>query len=395
MAGVSARSSSCTRAPRTTPGRTTPTAKPSVRDDGADDLLQPGPSGRLDHARGIELGKRLIAVAARLVARVVAGADPLEDGHDLRDLVVGRARELVQLEQAGTILGTGVREGVDDRKRLLAVRDVAGCLPRGLLTAPDAQQVVVELERDAEGPPEGVIAGDDGLVVRCEQRAGLDRRSDERRGLSADHVEVRIDAHGRVRPRGRDVEVLTLAERETRLVVEAHEPKHLPVGEPELREPVQGDAREAEQRVARVDRLRDAVYGPERGPMAALAIAVLDVVVDEAEVVAELHRGGSWQAKLVVARDRGVREEPEERSDPLAARGTRAIETEVVADHLVQAVGRGIVILDEADDLGFGVGDQVGEHDVTRGGGRHRAECTRNVFSASSLLGGGTSRTVG
>ena len=37
----------------------------------------------LDDAGGVELGQRLVAVAARLVAGVLAGAGPLEDGDDL------------------------------------------------------------------------------------------------------------------------------------------------------------------------------------------------------------------------------------------------------------------------------------------------------------------------
>ena len=53
------------------------------------------------------------------------------------------------------------------------------------------------------------------------------------------------------------------------------------------------DPRQAEQHVAGVDRLGDAVERPERRPVAPLAVAVLDVVVDEAEVVAELDGGGA------------------------------------------------------------------------------------------------------
>ena len=40
----------------------------------------------LDDAGRVELGERLVAVAAGLVAGVVAGAGPLEDGDDLGDL---------------------------------------------------------------------------------------------------------------------------------------------------------------------------------------------------------------------------------------------------------------------------------------------------------------------
>ena len=109
---------------------------------------------------------------------------------------------------------------------------------------------------------------------------------------------------------------------------------------------------------------------PQRRAVAALDVAVLDVVVDEREVVAELDRGGARQRPLVVAGDAGVGEQAEERPHPLAARRARPVECEVVADHLVEVVGRRIAILHEADDLALGIGDQGGEVDVRRRG-RH------------------------
>ena len=130
------------------------------------------------------------------------------------------------------------------------------------------------------------------------------------------------------------------------------------------------DPRQAEQRVAGVDGLRDPVDRPERGAVAPLDVAVLDVVVDEAEVVAQLHRRGTGQRTGVLAGDRGVGQQPEEGSDPLAPGGPGAVEREVVADHLVQPVGRGVAIGDQAQDLALGVGDQLVEVDVGRC--RHR-----------------------
>ena len=119
---------------------------------------------------------------------------------------------------------------------------------------------------------------------------------------------------------------------------------------------------------------------PQRRPMATLAVAVLDVVVDEAEVVAELDRRGARQRRAVIARDRRVGQEAEQGPDPLAAGRAGPIEGQVVADHLVQAVGRRIAVLDEADDLAFGVGDEPA---------RSRSveivvivrQCTRNVYA--------------
>ena len=68
----------------------------------------------------------------------------------------------------------------------------------------------------------------------------------------------------------------------------AHEAQDLRVGEAQRRQPVERDPRQHEDGVAGVDRLRDAVRRPQGGPVAALAVAVLDVVVDQAEVVAQL-----------------------------------------------------------------------------------------------------------
>src|SRR5688572_5684701 len=121
--------------------------------------------------------------------------------------------------------------------------------------------------------------------------------------------------------------------------------------------------------------------------MAAFPVAVLDVVVDEAEVVPELDRCRARKCLAVITGDRGVCQEPEQRADPLATVRTRAIERQVVADHLVQTVGRRIAVLDQPDDLAFGIGDELGEVQVGERRG-HRRQCTRNVFAGGSLLAG-------
>ncbi len=135
---------------------------------------------------------------------------------------------------------------------------------------------------------------------------------------------------------------------------------------------MQCDAAEAEQHVAGVDRLGDAMESPQRGSMAPLEVMVLDVVVDEAEVVAELDGGRAGQRPLVLARDRGVCQQPEERPHPLAGR-PRAIEPEVVTAHLVDAGGGRVVVLDQPKDLGLRVGDEL--DDVGTGGKGHRRHC--------------------
>ena len=58
--------------------------------------------------------------------------------------------------------------------------------------------------------------------------------------------------------------------------------------------------------------------------------------------------------------DRGVREEAEQRTHPLAARGPAPVEGQVVADHLVEPVGRAVTAFDQTQDLLLGLGDEQG-----------------------------------
>jgi hypothetical protein len=115
--------------------------------------------------------------------------------------------------------------------------------------------------------------------------------------------------------------------------------------------------------------------------MASLAVPVLDVVVDQAEVVTELDRRRARQRLAVIARDRGVRQEAEERTDPLAAARAGPIERKVVADHLVESVGGRIAVLDQPDDLAFGVGDELGEVQL----GERRGHRGASVHETCSL----------
>ena len=121
------------------------------------------------------------------------------------------------------------------------------------------------------------------------------------------------------------------------------------------------------------------------GPMAALDVGVLDVVVDQAEVVAELDGRGAGQGRLVLAGDRGVGQQPEQRPHPLAGRAA-AVEAEVVADHLVQAPGRRVVVADEAQDLVLGGGDQGGEIELWAGRGHRPASVHANLHAPGSGL---------
>ena len=113
--------------------------------------------------------------------------------------------------------------------------------------------------------------------------------------------------------------------------------------------------------------------------MASLAVAVLDVVVDQAEVMTELDRRRARQRLAVIARDRGVGQEAQQGTDPLAAARAGPIERKVVADHLVEAVGGRIAVLDQPDDLAFGVGDELGEVQLGERRGHRAPVYTKRV----------------
>ena len=171
-----------------------------------------------------------------------------------------------------------------------------------------------------------------------------------------------------------DVHELAFAERQAGLVVEAHEAQHAGILEALVGESVERHAAEREERVAGVDGLRDAGHGPQRRPMPALQPAVLDVVVDEAEVVTHLHGSRARQRPDVVTRDGLVGQQADERAHALAARRV-AVQAEVVAHHGVE-LARAVVlgVADDGEDGSLGIGDEAvevdagqhGEHDTCR-----------------------------
>src|SRR6185436_1197043 len=92
-------STGCNRALLQPVGHPTPEARSSIHgrwhappvcasggDHRNDDLLELCPGGWIDDPGRVQLRERLVAVAARLVAGVIAGAGPLENRHDLVDL---------------------------------------------------------------------------------------------------------------------------------------------------------------------------------------------------------------------------------------------------------------------------------------------------------------------
>ncbi len=207
-------------------------------------------------------------------------------------------------------------------------------------------------------------------VVDGQDRPGHDRCSEQRGGLLADHLVVRLDGDV-VAALEADVEVLPFAQRQAGLVVDLHEVEHASVVVVlAVEEPIQGEPAEREERIAGVDRGRDAPQRPERGPVPALAVGVLDVVVDEAEVVPELERRGAGKGLLVVPAEGLVGEDAEQRADPLPAPLRRVgIEPEVVGEHLVERPGRAGALVQDVRHLGLDVGQDLRKlgPDVHRG----------------------------
>ena len=197
-------------------------------------------------------------------------------------------------------------------------------------------------------------------VVDRQDRPGHDRCTEQGGGLLADHLVVGLDGDV-VAALEADVEVLPLAEREAGLVVDLHEVEHPPVVVVlTVEQPIQREAAQREERVAGVDGRRDAPHRPEGGPMPALAVGILDVVVHEAEVVPELERRGSGEGLAVVAAQRLVGEDTEQRPDPFAAAARSvAVETEVVGEHLVQRPGGAGALVQDVRHLGLDVGQDL------------------------------------
>ena len=95
--------------------------------------------------------------------------------------------------------------------------------------------------------------------------------------------------------------------------------------------------------------------------MATLEVAVLDVVVDQAEVVAQLDRGGTRQRGPIVIGEGLVDEQAQQGTDPLPARPLALVDAQVVGEHLVQRPGVPVPLAEDDPHLVLDLPEQVGK----------------------------------
>lgn len=201
------------------------------------------------------------------------------------------------------------------RQRLL-VRDQIGPgrLARTLGVAPDPDEVVDQLEGETRLPAEGVHRRDL-LVARARvERADRAGGAEQRAGLGGGHRQafVQRDLTGRAPLEGA-VRLLPRAELD--------DARGQPRGGGRrggmrvLRQHPQG---ERAHRVTGDQRVRDAEDGPGGGPVPPGHVLVDDVVVEQGEVVRELHRGRGLHSPGLLRAQRAGRREDESRPDGLA-----------------------------------------------------------------------------
>ena len=107
------------------------------------------------------------------------------------------------------------------------------------------------------------------------------------------------------------------------------------------------DAADGEEGVTRVDGMGDPLTHPEGGSSTALCVAVFDVVMHQAEVMAELNGCGSRDGALPVAGERCVGEQPEEWPHSLPKPCGRIAVAHVIADLVVHVCGDRLLPLRE------------------------------------------------
>jgi hypothetical protein len=194
------------------------------------------------------------------------------------------------------------------------------------------------------------------LVVSREDARRLCRRGEQRAGLLRRHGPVPIGRDVGAGFEG-DVEELALADAYAGLVEQRGDVEDA-FGRKAVRaQALQRLARDGVHPVAGVDRLRYTPDGPDRRAVMAARVLVLDVVVDEREVVQQLHRGADGSHAHPVAAERLEDEHAEHRPQSLAAARALGIEAEVVEHHPVEGLEPWVALGEERSDLVVARGD--------------------------------------
>ena len=143
---------------------------------------------------------------------------------------------------------------------------------------------------------------------------------------------------------------------------------------------------QSDQVITDVDGGRGSELSVDRLVAVTILVVILDVIVNEAEVVAHLDRGGTGQRLHVVADDGLVGQQADKWAHALATRRV-TVEAHVIADHRVQlASARILGPSDDAEDLSLGVCDEAVEVDA----GQHA-----NMILVASTFPNGLARASG
>ena len=144
-----------------------------------------------------------------------------------------------------------------------------------------------------------------------------------------------------------NINELPLTEAEAGLVINLHHPDHLCVREAERAQAVRCNAADGEEGVTSIDGVGDPLTHPEGGSPTALCVTIFNIVMHQAEVVAELNGGGSGDGALPVAGERRVGEQSEEWAHPLPKPCGWIAVAHVIADLVVHVCGDRLLPLRE------------------------------------------------
>jgi hypothetical protein len=224
----------------------------------------------------------------------------------------------IQLTQSFDLLLAGGIVQHQDRQRFLAAPDVVGLVLAGFLAgAPNPEHVIANLEADAKRSAKLTEPICDLGRGSSNNRPCPGGESHDRRRLALDHRQVIFRRH--MCP-AFEFEVLDLAADDLdRHPVELIDKFQQRFRLDEVRIRAQeGALGDREEGIPGIDRLGISPDSPNRGAMASVRAAVLDIVVDQREIVQEFDCRRQWRRRSGVATRRNATQECQLRAYPLA-----------------------------------------------------------------------------